>query len=222
MKTWVKNNAKTIFVAVLLLGVLGTFKFANYTFNNFAENINEQFKKKDAVIDKAVLGDTSKLPQKIKLKQQYAIAKETKKTYFLMAKSFNSYGYTFTMLLVLSSITSAALGFIVLKKGWDNTHDYYIKAAFIVSFFCTSLFGVLPKVFYNKENTKKNLDKYNYYSQLQIDIYELMQDNKGFIANGELKKLDSCITNINERIKANQDLYFDTDISHVPKDIKIE
>lgn len=217
---WLKSNSKALFVIVLLLGFLGTFKFSTSTFNNFAEKINTQFKKRDSIIEKAVLGDKSNLPQKIKLKQQYIIAKETKKTYFIMAKSFNSFGYAFTMLFVISSIASAALAFLVLKKGWDNTDNFYLKSSFVIFFFSASLFGVLPKVFYNKENTKNNLDKYNYYSQLQIDIYELMQDNKRYIAEENFKKLDSCITSINDRIKANQDLYFDTDISNVPKDIK--
>ena len=217
---WLKNNPKPLFVVILLLGLIGTFRFSTGTFNNFAENINTQFRKRDSIIEKTVLEDKSKLPQKTKLKQQYIIAKETKKTYFIMAKSFNSFGYAFTVLFVISSIASAALAFLVLKKGWDNTESFYLKSAFLIFFFSASLFGILPKVFYNKENTKNNLDKYNYYSQLQIDIYELMQDNKRYIADENYKKLDSCITSINERIKANQDLYFDTDISKVPKDIK--
>jgi hypothetical protein len=213
------NIIRTSFVILLLLSVLCLFKFGEFAFGGAAKDIDKYFNQKDAIIDKAVLGDTSTLSQKIKLKEQYAITKEIKKAYFYMAKSFNSFGFSFTMVFVLSSIASAALGFLVLKKGWDNTENFYLKSSFLVLFFSASLFGVLPKVFYNKENTKNNFDKYNYYSGLQMDIYDLFKDNNRYIIDGNLKTLDTCISNINANIKANQDLYFDTEISNVPKDI---
>lgn len=208
------------FVALLLLSVFCLFEFGEIAFGGSAKNIDNYFNQRDAIIDNAVLGDTSKLSQVIKLKEQYAITKEIKKAYFYMAKSFNSFGFSFTMVFVIASITSAVLGFLVFKKGWDNTENFYLKSSFLVCFFSASLFGVLPKVFYNKENTKNNLDKYNYYSGLQMDIYGLVKDNKRYIVDGNLKALDTCISTINDNIKANQDLYFDTDISNVPKDIK--
>lgn len=213
------NLIRTAFVALLLLSVFCLFKFGEFAFGGSAKNIDKYFNQRDSIIDKAVFGDTSKLPQIIKLKEQYAITKEIKKAYFYMAQSFNSFGFSFTMVFVIASITSAVLGFLILKKGWDNTENFYLKSSFLVCFFSASLFGVLPKVFYNKENTKNNFDKYNYYSGLQMDIYDLVKDNKRYISDGNLKSLDTCISTINANIKANQDLYFDTDISNVPKDI---
>ena len=210
---------RTVFVALLLLGVFCLFKFGEFAFGGSAKHIDTYFNQKDSILDKAILGDTSNLSQKIKLKEQYAITKEIKKAYFYMAKSFNSFGFSFTMVFVIFSITSAVLGFLVLKKGWDNTENFYLKSSFLVCFFSASLFGVLPKVFFNKENTKNNFDKYNYYSGLQMDIYDLIKDNRRYILDGNLKALDSCINIINANIKANQDLYFDTDINNVPKDI---
>lgn len=216
------NILRTAFVVLLLLGLFSLFKFGQLAFDGSAKNIDKYFNQRDSIIDKAVLSDTSNLIQIIKLKEQYAITKEIKKAYFYMAQSFNSFGFSFTMVFVLSSITSAVLGFLVLKKGWDNTENFYLRSSFLVCFFSASLFGVLPKVFFNKENTKNNLDKYNYYSGLQMDIYDLVKDNKRYIIDGNLKALDSCINIINVNIKANQDLYFDTDINNVPKDITPE
>lgn len=213
------NIIRTTFVALLLLGIFCLFKFGEYAFGGSAKNIDKYFNQRDSIIDSAIMADTSTVIQKLKLKEQYAITKEIKKAYFYMAKSFNSFGFSFTMVFVLSSITSAILGFLVLKKGWDNTDNFYLKSSFLVFFFSATLFGVLPKVFFNKENTKNNLNKYNYYSGLQMDIYDLVKDNNRYIADGNLKTLDSCINVINANIKANQDLYFDTDIDNVPKDI---
>lgn len=216
------NILRTAFVVLLLLSLFSLFKFGELAFDSSAKNIDKYFNQRDSIIDIAVLNDTSNLIQIIKLKEQYAITKEIKKAYFYMAQSFNSFGFSFTMVFVLSSITSAVLGFLVLKKGWDNTENFYLKSSFLVCFFSASLFGVLPKVFFNKENTKNNLDKYNYYSGLQMDIYDLIKDNKRYVIDGNLKALDSCINIINVNIKANQDLYFDTDINNVPKDITPE
>lgn len=213
------NIIRSSFVILLLLSVFILLKFGEFEFGGSAKNIDKYFTQRDSIIDKAVFGDSSNLSQKIKLKEQYAITKEIKKAYFYMAQSFNSFGFSFTMVFVLSSISSAVLGFLVLKKGWDNTENFYLKSAFLVCFFSASLFGVLPKVFFNKENTKNNFDKYNYYSGLQMDIYDLIKDNRRYIIDGKLKSLDSCINIINANIKANQGLYFDTDISNVPKDI---
>ena len=140
-----------------------------------------------------------------------------------MAQRFNSYGYSFTIFFAIISIISDILGFLLIKKGWDNTESFYLKASLLIAFFCSTLFGILPNVFSTKENNKNNLTKYNYLGGLQLDIYDLVTDYRGFIKRNTIASLDSLnltISSITECIKENQDIYFDTYNDKVPTDIK--
>ncbi|MFP5039949.1 hypothetical protein [Parasediminibacterium sp. JCM 36343] len=217
------NIIRVLFVA-LFVGSIGlSFWISKNKYAETAEVVKVAFKLRDSVIEKAILADTSKSQPITKLREQYFAIAEIKKPYFFMAQRFTSYGYTFTIFFALSSILSGILGFLLIKKGWDSTESFYLKASFLIIFFCSTLFGILPNVFNTKENTKNNLTKYNYFSGLQLDIYDLVKDNHGFIKRntpGSLDSLNLTISSITKSIKENQDLYFDTYIDKIPTDVK--
>lgn len=214
---------KVAFV-LFLFGVISfTFFKTEGQFKLAANVISETYKNRDALIEKAINAEKGTTKEILQLKEQYVIITEIKKSYLFIARSYSSYNYSFTIFFILFSIASGVLGFLLLKKGWDNTTSYYLKASFLLVFFCSTLFGVLPKVFDNKENIKNNLIKYNYYSGLQLDVYELIKDNNGYIKDGSqesLSKLNKKISEITKGIKDNQDLYFDIHIDKVPVDAK--
>ena len=217
------DNKKILFVVFVhtIVGVL--FLFSVYKFQQTGDFINDTFKQRDIIIEKAIKADSSKLQEIQKLRELYFTISEIKKSYLFIAQRFNSYGYSFTLFLIIFSIIWGILGFLLIKNGWDNTDNFYLKSSFLISFFCSTLFGILPNVFNTKENTKNNLIKYNYYSGLQLDIYDLVRDNKGLIRRNTTASLDSLnltISSITRNIKENQHLYFDTYIDKVPTDIK--
>lgn len=209
---------------ILLLAIVGvSFWFCVYRYEQSAEVIKNIFKQRDSIVEKAILADTLKSRETNTLRELYYTIAEIKKSYLSIAQRFNSYGYSITILFAFTSIISGILGFMLIRKGWDNTESFYLKASFLVAFFCSTLFGVLPNVFSTKENTKNNLTKYNQFSALQIEIYDLVKDNRGYMKRNTTESLDSLNLNIStiiKNIKENQDLYFDTYIDKIPTDIK--
>ena len=209
-----------LFILFLISIIISFFLYSRDNFEESAILIKKHFTERDSIVKRTIANHKGSLIQITKLQEQYEITEKMKEPYFYMAQKFNSYGFTFTLLFTICSIISAMFAFLVLKKGWDNTENFYLKSSFLIFFFSTSLFGILPRVFNNKDNTKDNLAKYNYYNGLQIDIYNLIQDNKGFIKNKKIDSLDIYISNLNTNIKGNQDLYFDTDLDKVSENIK--
>lgn len=213
------NLLKVLYVLVVLSSIAIVFTIALKTVNSSTKQIQSDFAERDQIIRKAIYGKKSAFVQIKKLQEQYAITETIKKSYFYIARKFNSYDFAFNIVFTFCSIISAMLAFLVVKKGWDNLKDFYLKSAFLIFFFSTSMFGVLPSVLNNKENAKNNLDKYNYYNGLQMDIYNLVKNNNHFLPDHP-DSLDIHIANINVNIKQNQNLYFDMKTEGIPKDIK--
>ena len=87
-------------------------------------------------------------------------------------------------------------------------------------FFITSFFGIIPKVFQSELNYRKNYEKYNFFNAIQIDIFNLSQDNQKFFANGQIDSINVHINEIVNGIKSNQNIYFDKNIEAVPTNIQ--
>ena len=192
-------------------------------YDNAAETMVTYFEKRDGTIQKALDGTTSNLREVAQLKEQFLMIADIKESYLYIFKTYSAYNYTFSGFFTFFSVLSGILGFLVLKGGWDNTNNFYLKATFIGVFFCSTLFGILPNVFATKDNIKNNLAKYNYYSGLQLDIYDLANDNQGYIKRntaGSLDTLNMKISAITKGIKDNQSLHFEINIDQVPTDIQ--
>ena len=175
------NIIRVLFVVLTVCFIGLAFWVSKNKYIETAEIVKKSFYERDIILQRSIILDTSKTAPTQKLREQYFVIAEIKKSYLFMAQRFNSYGYAFTIFFAISSILSGILGFLLIKKGWDATDSFYLKSSFLIIFFCTTLFGILPSVFNTKENAKNNLNKYNYFSGLQIDIYDLIKDNKGYI-----------------------------------------
>ncbi|MGG8497771.1 hypothetical protein ACQY1Q_15275 [Tenacibaculum sp. TC6] len=225
-KKALNQDIKIIRVLFGLLSVLIISFMFSLTINKYTKTANVislSFSKKDSIIKRAIYNADFKIKEVSQLKEQFGIIEEIKKSYLFIAHRYSSYNYSFSIFFTVFSIVTGILGFIIVKIGWDNTNNYYLKSAFLISFFCSTLFGLLPNVFGTKENIKNNLTKYNFYSGLQLDIYNLVSDNSGYIKRSTKQSIDSLnteITLITKKIKENQDLYFDIHIDKVPTDFK--
>lgn len=214
---------RVVFVVGLVLSITTMFYTSEYMFRKTSKSLIDNFSKRDSTLEKAIMSEPNKIPAIAKLKDLYFTISHVKKSYLFMADRFNSYGYTFAMFFSFFSIVTAVLTFLILRQGWENTDSFYLKSSFLIAFFCSTLFGILPTVFSTKENTKSNLAKYNFLSGLQLDIYDLVKDNKAYIKTNtkeSLENLDKEILSITKSMKENQDLYFDIFIEKVPTSIQ--
>lgn len=243
-----KRNFQIGFVVLLILFIGTMFLWVVKSNQSVSEQTVGQLKQRDSLVQLAVfsneISEKAELSNNVavkknqkekqtqvkgvspikRLRQQYDIIDKMKQNYLTMAKYYYEYSYAFDLFFAILSVLSAFLGFLVLKNGWEGTKSFYLKSAFLVVAFYSSLFGVLPEALNNKENIKNNLDKYNYFNGLQFDIYDLTSDNKGFLKRNTAASLDSLnaqISLINKSIKENQEMYFDTQMDAVPDNIKI-
>jgi len=217
------NLIKIMFVFIMFSMIIISFYGTNNFFKNQSEQLKSSFKIKDSFLEKTLYSIKSETKESIQLKEQFEIISNIKEPYLVTAEKYSSFNYTFSIFFTIFSILSGILGFIILQNGWSNLKNFYLKASFLISFFCSTLFGVLPNVLGNEENIKNNLSKYNFYNGLQLDIYSLISDNKGYLKRNTPNSIDSLnreILSITKNIKENQDLYFNVYIDQVPKEIK--
>lgn len=222
-KAFEGNAIKIGYIVFVTIIVSIAFITTIRMYDGVAETVVDIFEKRDVTIQEALDATTSNLREVAQLKEQFRMIADIKESYLYIFKTYSAYNYTFSGFFAFFSVLSGILGFLVLKGGWDNTKNYYLKATFIGVFFCSTLFGILPNVFATKDNIKNNLAKYNYYSGLQLDIYDLVNDNQGYIkrnTEGSLDTLNMKISEITKGIKENQSLHFEIHIDQVPTDIQ--
>lgn len=215
--------SKILFFAIPILITVLLFWKTNEFFFKQSNEMKKYFKEKDSLMELTINSKKVEIPETIQLKKQFNFISKLKEPYIVTAKKYSSFNYSFSIFFTFFSILTGVIGFVIVKKGWDNVENFYLKTSFLISFFFSTFFGVLPKVLGNEENIKNNVTKYNYYSGLQLDIYTLLNDNKGYLRRNTRQSLDSLnleIYAITENIKENQDLYFNVFIDRVPKEIK--
>lgn len=214
---------KVGYVVLLLLVISFMFFFVTIpTYTADVKDVRNSLVEKDSIVQLAVNNMIYEGPQAVQIKEQFQITKEVKESYMMVAFWYTVYNYSFSIFLTIFSVITGLLGFLLAKKGWDNTDNYYLKASFMVSFFCASLFGIMPRVMGTEDNIKNNLSQYHLYSEIQMDLYTLAKDNKGYFKKNDstaIKNLNKEILAITERIKTNENLYFDIHIDQVPTEI---
>lgn len=214
---------RSAFVILLLVMVASLFSLTVSKYGESADYLESIYRHRDSIVSEAVF---KVQPDRIELQtlhEQFNLIEELKESYLFIAHRYSTYNYSFSIFFAIFSVISGLLAFLLVKKGWDNTKNFYLKASFLVAFFCSSLFGILPQVFATKSNIKNNINKYNYYCGLQLDIFDLVKDNKGYLKSTSKDSLELFrkeILKISEGIKENQTLYFDIDLDKIPSEYK--
>lgn len=211
---------KYLFVASILITAIVIYLISQSYFDHAGKKIANHLINNDIYIASLIDSSDNHTIEYAKLKHLFIVNKELKNSFYSLADRFNTFDSTYTFSLVYSSIIFGILGFLLLKKGWDNTESYYLKAAFLCFFFITSFFGIIPKVFQSELNYRKNYEKYNFFNAIQMDIFNLSQDNQKFFANGQMDSINVHINEIVNGIKSNQNIYFDKNIEAVPTNIQ--
>lgn len=217
------NFVKAGYVALLIILVSFVFFFITIpTYTDDVRDVRDSLIEKDSIVHVAVNSMTFEGPQATQIKEQFEITRKVKESYLMIAFYYTVYNYSFSIFFTIFSVITGLLGFLLVKKGWDNTGSFYLKSSFMVSFFCSTLFGLFPRVMGTEDNIKNNLSQYHLYSEIQLDLYTLAKDNKGYFKKNDstsIGKLNAEILNITKRIKENENLYFDIYIDKVPTEI---
>lgn len=211
---------KVSYVILISLFVFGIYKYNINFYNKSADKLVKHFHQRDSIINSEISSLPDSIVQLTKLKSQYKIIQEIKEPYLSISQTFGSNGYAFTMVFALISILTGVFAFLIVKKGWDNTTNFYLKSGFLILFFFSTLSGVIQAVSDTKQNAQKNIERYYFYNGLQMDIYDYAKDNQGFLRKKEYAKIDTFLHNQNKFIKNNPDIYFNIDIDKVPKSFK--
>lgn len=217
----IKENLKYVgfAISILFFIVLG-FKTTVKAYDDTSKIVTTYFTKRDSIINNSITNCKDDFIQIKKLKEQYLIIECIKQPYLYNAKKYNSYWFSFTIFFCISTVFLGIFTFLIIKDGWEK-NNIYIKISFLIFFLVSTITKIMPTVFDNKENIKNNLTKYNYYLGLQLDIYDLICDNKKYIKNNQLDSLDIYISNINRNIKANQDLPFNIQVDKIEDQVKL-
>ena len=163
-----KGEMKWFRIPYIVLSVLlVSFLFFSVTlpyYENSARDVKGSMIEKDSIIEKAVYAMPFEGPESDQIKEQYEIAREIKDSHMMIAFHYTVFNYGFTIFFTIFSVITGILGFLLVKKGWDNTQNFYLRASFLISFFFSSLFGIFPRVMSNEDNVKNNLAKYHLYT----------------------------------------------------------
>lgn len=210
---------------LLLTGVITLLFFQNnYQSSKTAKKISDQLASRDKLMAEEIsnLPDSMlKTDQVSKLTGQFFIIDKTKEPYLLMANGANTVLYSSTNMFLICSIIFGMLTFLIAKKGWDNSNNFYLRASFLILFFAASYFGLIPKIFNQKEVGKFNLSKYFEYEKLQTQDYDYIKQSASLIAAGRVSKLDSAFSEINAKMIMLYEFTFDIYSDKVPFDFKL-
>jgi hypothetical protein len=176
---------------------------------------------RDSIVKNGFINIPDSSLQIVELKSRFNQIDILKQSYLTFSVNAYSVWYASTHLFVLTSILFAIAGFLIAKQGWDNIKNFYLKASFLMLFFFTTYFGLIPTVFNNKEVGQENTNKYFNLESVQIDITELLKNNKSMLINNKLPNIDSAIHQIDSRIKAINNINFDIYSDKVPKSYKV-
>lgn len=190
-------------------------------YEDAARDVRDALIEKDVVVEEGIKNMLFEGPEAYQIKEQYKITKELKDAYMMIAFHYSVYNYGFSIFFTIFSVITGILGFLIAKKGWDNSQNFYLRSSFLLSFFFSSLFGILPGVMNNEENIKTNLGMFHKLSGLQLDLYTLAKDNKGYCkANTKesMIALNKEILMITAMIKEYENLYFDIKLEAVSQD----
>ncbi|MFT3794838.1 hypothetical protein [Flavobacterium sp.] len=217
------TSVKITFVLALNVLISIMYWFAVVKYKETADEIANSYHSRDMILINAIKTTDSNVPEIKILKYQFDYIQKVKKTNLLLAHRFSSYGYAFTVFLCIASVVGGILGFLLLKSGWENSKNFYLKASFLIAFACSTLCGIFPSVLSTKENAASNLSKYNIYNGIQVDIYNIVTDMEGYLKRNTKGSLDSLhikIFNVSKAIKENQGVDYNFDLTKIPKEIK--
>jgi hypothetical protein len=220
----IKRVSFTIFLCAVICALYCLFNFmVRYRFENTLDNLNNGA----MIIGKSPFTDHvfdchPYCPGALELMDlKYFIGYRSGYYIEIASKYFYTYQSCSMMLIICSTCLGLAT-FIIARKGWDNQANDYLRIAFVVSFFFSSMFGLFVTTLKMDENFKVNADKYNELTKVQIDIHSYLIN---YSCDDKLKSAIDCDSlnklseHIRDRVKEEVDLVAGIDFKAIPDQI---
>jgi predicted PurR-regulated permease PerM len=184
-------------------------------FTKMAIDIDSSLKKADCIRDSMVHVNANYNSSTKALANQYFYIDQYKQQHIRVAKTFEIYYYSFTLILIIASLISTILGVLIARTGWEN-QSAKMKAAFMGFFFSASLTGIFINVFNNSQNATNNINKYFYFNNLQTNIYEALAIDSLLPQKTKDTSLVKLFWETNKNIKENMNLFLDIKADKIP------
>jgi hypothetical protein len=169
---YLKSRPEILIFILITFFVLTGFAFEKYNNEMVALGIQNNFKDADGIISKrlAVNGRLDSINLCKNLKTVYYYLDDLKKGKLELAKRYQGFVVTCFSLGVFFIAFGAVVGFVITKKGWDNSSRSR-KALFLSCAFYGIVLSTFPKLFNHEQNYKSNFADYNALSKTQLYIF---------------------------------------------------
>ncbi|MFM2385558.1 MAG: hypothetical protein RL660_315 [Bacteroidota bacterium] len=205
----------SLFVAGLVLINLLLFASSKLYFDRAVRQSLVSYNHKDSILYKSIMSDTATSSSHAYLKNMFLISNNMRQSYLDVAINFNVFQLAYTISMFYCGLVLGVLSFLVIKRGWDHTDNIFIKVGFLYFSAATTLFSMMPKVFDNENNIRRNFEKATYHFSLGMDINSLIK-NMGTVPKDSAVAFKKEIMAVAWKIKSNQELFFDIQQEQIP------
>lgn len=192
---YLKLHPEILIFFLVTLFAMGGFILEMHNNTIIASGIQKNLLDADAIISKRLTVQTNidSINLCKNLKTVYYYLDNIKKAKFELARKYQGFVVTCFSLGVFFVALSAIIGFVITKRGWDNSSPPR-KALFLSFAFYGIVLSTFPKLFNQEQNYKSNFTDYNALSKMQLYIFFKLSP---YIDKGDkvLTKNDSIMLN---------------------------
>ena len=209
MLTFFSKNYFLIPVIIMVLAIAMTFNYV-YQFERQGSTFTQAILRVDTTQNAIIKNNNFKSSKLNVLNNLYQQVKILKMPYMRLAIKFYIYGSAFGIMLIYFSVISGIVAFLLVKRGWIESSNL-IKACSLTLFFGTSVYGLVPKVFKNMENTSKNIACFKSIHQIQFELFHVITKTDS-LSNAQIDSVSYRYSGIIPKI---QDYINDIDTKHI-------
>lgn len=214
-----------LMIAVIISGYIGSRELVRYRFENAMDNIqvSDSLIGTSKLANSAVFNCPTPCPSALELFELRNFIGYRSGYHIEIASKYYYNYHALSMMLIVCSVLLGLCTFILAKKGWDNETNSYLKIAFILSFFFSSVFGLFATTLRMEENFQLNTAKYNALTKIQLDIHAYLADvhcdSINPLGQIDCDSLHIISQSTRTRLAKEIDLIVDIDLEKIPTQI---
>jgi hypothetical protein len=208
------------FVSLFLIISLIVLSVHNYNDTFYVSKSNYLIQKmevKDTIMYLAIQDACSKMPAFKRVENEFYLLDKTKKPYIDVARTYNIHGYVLTITFTIITVLTGILLFLIGVNGWTNTKSMWLKYSFIICFFYSTCLGLVIKILNHVENSKNNIEQYDFISGLQLELFSFVQLNENNNDTNSINaKVDTLLVKVNNELQKSPMIFVDIKMEEIP------
>jgi hypothetical protein len=208
------------FVSLFLIISFVVLSVHKYNYNFYlpnSKNVIKMMAEKDAFMYSVINDACNKMPAFKQVKKEFFLLGMTKKLYIGVAQKYNVYGYVLTVTFTIITVLTGILLFLIGVNGWTNTKNMWLKYAFIICFFYSTCLGLVIKILNHVENSKNNIEQYDFISGLQLELFSFVQLNENNNDTNSINgKVDTLLIKVNNELQKSPMIFVDIKMEEMP------